>query len=104
MQMCYGVEVLTALEFHVTSKGYDVRQEADGTWTVFDIFTGQPAEVGMSTLNVLSSDEAVDIVRLLNRFDAKRRPSSVTRRRNGATTRRCRFLVCAGAASCRSYH
>ena len=24
---------------------YDMRQDADGTWCVYDIFTGQPAEV-----------------------------------------------------------
>jgi hypothetical protein len=23
---------------------YDLRQEADGTWTVFDWFTGQPVD------------------------------------------------------------
>ncbi|MEP9373301.1 hypothetical protein [Mesorhizobium sp. KR1-2] len=57
----------------MTSKRYDVRKEADGTWTVFDIFTGQPAAVGTSVFNALSSDEAVDIVHLLNWFDAKRR-------------------------------
>lgn len=45
---------------------YDMRQELDGTWTVFDIFTGMPAEVYGQFCCLLDIEEADDLVDLLN--------------------------------------
>jgi hypothetical protein len=53
---------------------YDLRKEPDGTWTVFDVFTGWPARVdGHVTAKGLDFLEADDLVDLLNFQDAKRR-------------------------------
>ncbi|MER9657249.1 hypothetical protein NKJ26_27855 [Mesorhizobium sp. M0152] len=43
------------------TRRYDVRQEPDGTWTVFDVFTGLPA--------IVSGYPAVAM--LLNAYDMK---------------------------------
>ena len=48
---------------------FDVRQEADGTWTVFDVFTKLPAEVNGMPLVMLDVEEADDAVDLMNRLD-----------------------------------
>lgn len=48
---------------------YSLRQEADGTWTVFDIFTNLPAEVNGIPLVMLDMEEADDAVDLMNRLD-----------------------------------
>lgn len=48
---------------------FDIRQEADGTWTVFDIFTKLPAEVNGTPLVMLDVEEADDAVDLMNRLD-----------------------------------
>ncbi len=52
---------------------YDIRREDDGTWTVFDVFTGLPAEVGDELLFGLDMEEADDAVDLLNLADVRRR-------------------------------
>lgn len=56
---------------------YDLRKEYGGpfkgTWTVFDIFTGQPAEVDQVTQIGLEMEQADDLVDLLNLQDARRR-------------------------------
>lgn len=52
---------------------YDMRDEPDGTWTVFDIFTGLPAVVDDVPLTGLEMEEADDLVDLLNFKDARRR-------------------------------
>lgn len=52
---------------------YDMRDEPDGTWTVFDIFTGLPAVVDDVPLIGLEMEEADDLVDLLNFKDARRR-------------------------------
>lgn len=48
---------------------YDMREEKDGTWTVFDIFTKMPAEVNGTPLLMLDIEEADDAVDLMNRLD-----------------------------------
>lgn len=59
---------------------YDLRREADGTWTVFDMFTGRPAVVsgavqvdeGLQATG-LELEEADDLVDLMNLQDIRRR-------------------------------
>lgn len=45
---------------------YDLRQDNDGTWTVFDIFTGLPARVNEVEQIGLEMEQADDLVDLLN--------------------------------------
>ncbi|MQW47730.1 hypothetical protein [Sinorhizobium meliloti] len=56
---------------------YDRRQDADGTWTVFDIFTGLPAEVNEVEQVGLEMEQADDLVDLLNLLYIKRRSGPV---------------------------
>ncbi|MDW9638487.1 hypothetical protein CN074_25175 [Sinorhizobium medicae] len=53
---------------------YSVKREQDGTWTVFDVFSGEPAVLGPDRLSSqLSPEEAHEVVGLLNLLDALRR-------------------------------
>ncbi|KAA3452739.1 hypothetical protein C7I87_00740 [Mesorhizobium sp. SARCC-RB16n] len=52
---------------------YDLRKDPDGTWTVFDVFTGQPAMVEGRPAVGLNMEWADDLVDLLNADDLKRR-------------------------------
>ena len=52
---------------------YDLRKEPDGTWTVFDVFTGLPAEPDGWSASGLELEYADDLVDLLNAVDLKRR-------------------------------
>lgn len=52
---------------------YDMQQEKDGTWTVFDIFTGLPAEVNDVPQDGLEMEQADDLVDLLNLLYIRRR-------------------------------
>ncbi|RVM26410.1 hypothetical protein CN130_26305 [Sinorhizobium meliloti] len=53
---------------------YSVKREQDGTWTVFDVFTGEPAVIGPDKLSSqLSPEKADEVVGLLNLLDAIRR-------------------------------
>lgn len=53
---------------------YDMRPEEDGTWTVYDIFTGLPAEVSGIPQDHLAMEVADDLVDLLNaEYIARRR-------------------------------
>jgi hypothetical protein len=45
---------------------YNLRQEPNGLWTVYDIFTGEPAEVNGIPQNGLDMEIADDLVDLLN--------------------------------------
>ncbi|KOF22560.1 hypothetical protein AC244_03320 [Ensifer adhaerens] len=56
---------------------YDLRQESDGTWTVFDIFTGMPALVNEVEQVGLELEQADDLVDLLNLLYIRRRSGSV---------------------------
>ena len=48
---------------------YDMRMKRNGTWTVFDIATGQPALVNDVEQVDLEMDQADDLVDLLNMID-----------------------------------
>lgn len=53
---------------------YSVKREQDGTWTVFDVFSGEPAVLGPDKISSqLSPEEAHEVVGLLNLLDALRR-------------------------------
>ncbi|OAP35210.1 hypothetical protein AU381_26055 [Sinorhizobium glycinis] len=72
----------------MTTLRYDLRRELDGTWTVFDVFTGRPAVLdadngGERFAAGLHSNEASDVLQLLNFEDALRRgiPLWLKRRR-----------------------
>ncbi|MDX0752894.1 hypothetical protein GOL39_28740 [Sinorhizobium medicae] len=56
---------------------YNLRQEDDGTWTVFDIFTGLPPEVNDVEQVGLDMEQADDLVDLLNLLYIKRRRGPV---------------------------
>lgn len=45
---------------------YARRLEKNGTWTVFDAFTGNPAEVGSRQTTGMQIADAEDIMRILN--------------------------------------
>jgi hypothetical protein len=51
------------------SHRFDAREESDGTWTVFDIFTKLPAEYDGILFTGLTIDEADDAVDLLGYTD-----------------------------------
>ncbi|TIT63487.1 MAG: hypothetical protein E5W90_26435 [Mesorhizobium sp.] len=52
---------------------FNLRQEMDGTWTVFEVSTGQPADAWGRPAKGLDKGYADDLVDLLNIFDTKRR-------------------------------
>lgn len=52
---------------------YDLRRERDGTWSVIDIFTGQPAEVDGVMVMMLDIAAACDWADLLNVQDFRKR-------------------------------
>jgi hypothetical protein len=51
---------------------YDLREELDGSWTVFDIFTGVAAEIFDEPMIGLAIDEADDVIEILNHVDRER--------------------------------
>lgn len=55
---------------------YDLRKEENGTWTVYDIFTGLPAVVNEVPMTMLGMEEADDAVDLLNGLYIDRRGST----------------------------
>lgn len=52
---------------------YALRMDEPNSWTVFDIFTGQPAEFEKKTMIGIKTHRAEKIVSELNAQDAKRR-------------------------------
>lgn len=52
---------------------YSLHRADDGTWSVVDIFTDFPAQVGDRIMIRMDMDDADDMVDLLNRLDALRR-------------------------------
>ncbi|MDK1494435.1 hypothetical protein QN219_31300 [Sinorhizobium sp. 7-81] len=56
---------------------YELRKETDGTWTIFDIFTGMPARVNDVEQVGLEIEKADVLVDLLNEFYTMRRAGSV---------------------------
>jgi hypothetical protein len=59
----------------MVTQRFDVRKETDGRWTVFDVFTALPANVGEELANGLNVDDARDLARLMNALDRKQRAS-----------------------------
>lgn len=55
------------------TRRYDVRQEPDESWTVFDVFTGLPAVYEGYQAVDLDMEYADDLVELLNAVDLKQR-------------------------------
>lgn len=51
---------------------YNRRIERNGTWTVFDILTGRPAEIGSRPTTGMQLNDAVEVMDILNRV----RPAS----------------------------
>ncbi|POO53013.1 hypothetical protein CPJ18_07215 [Agrobacterium rosae] len=49
------------------------KNDHDEYWTVFDIFTGLPAEVNSNLMDAVEMEEADDLVDLLNAQYAERR-------------------------------
>lgn len=51
-----------------TENRYDMRPSENrlGFWTVYDIFTGEPAVVNDTVMDALDMDDADDLVDLLN--------------------------------------
>jgi hypothetical protein len=52
---------------------YRLRQEGDGSWTIYDIFTGLPAIVAARELSNLEIRNADETNELLNKYDLERR-------------------------------
>ncbi len=52
---------------------YRLREELDGTWTIYDIFTGMPAEVFKMLASGLVRPAADDMMSLMNRVYSERR-------------------------------
>ena len=50
---------------------YELRQDADGLWSVLDIFTSKPALVDGVRLTHKPKDEAAALVARLNSLEAK---------------------------------
>lgn len=69
MQRLRGSKLRSALATH----RYDVRKELDGTWTVFDVFTGCAYQRGIVSMSGLSAQMAGGIVKLVNSLDRMRR-------------------------------
>ncbi|KQV83275.1 hypothetical protein [Rhizobium sp. Root1220] len=57
---------------------YDTRKNGTGYWTVYDIFTGEPAEINGAQLTHCEMDEADDLVDLLNKQYIERRKGLTT--------------------------
>ncbi|MEI9401739.1 hypothetical protein [Mesorhizobium argentiipisi] len=51
---------------------YDARWEEEGSWTVFDVFTGEPYERGCLVLIGMPFLQADDLTRFLNAADRGR--------------------------------
>lgn len=52
---------------------YEVRLESDLTWTVYDIFTGEPVQSGQVAMIDLSCDKAMRYRDIMNDVDRRRR-------------------------------
>jgi hypothetical protein len=53
-------------------KRFDLRENSNGSWTVYDVFTGQPAAVNDILLDRLGADQAGEWVTQLNLEFSKR--------------------------------
>jgi hypothetical protein len=53
----------------MSEQRFDMREVENGTWTVFDLMTGEPADVNgqiQVDLDMESADELVDLLNLLH--------------------------------------
>jgi hypothetical protein len=57
----------------VADQRFDLRKELDGTWTVFEVSTGQPAATKSGVASGLNIWQADDLAVLLNVLEIKRR-------------------------------
>lgn len=57
---------------HMTQR-YDMRQDRDGSWSVIDIFTGQPVLVNERAMRGMDVQDADEMAELLNIRDEKKR-------------------------------
>lgn len=58
------------------SQRYDMREDDNGTWTVFDVFTGFPVIVNERVMISMEIQEADEMVELLNILDQKKRQAT----------------------------
>jgi hypothetical protein len=58
---------------------YGRRIEPDGSWTVYHVFTGAPADMGSRPMGGLSKTDATTRVIMLNAHNAKRRKAASDR-------------------------
>ncbi|MER8695548.1 hypothetical protein NKI77_23400 [Mesorhizobium opportunistum] len=49
----------------MSQQRYDLRRDPDGSWTVFDVFTGQPADEWGSPAEHLDQPYAEDLAAML---------------------------------------
>jgi hypothetical protein len=60
---------------------YGVRVESDRSWTIYHVFTGEPARIDGRTLTGLSRPDAKDRMIALNQFNLGRRKARSGRTR-----------------------
>ncbi|TJU94259.1 MAG: hypothetical protein E5Y02_32865 [Mesorhizobium sp.] len=56
----------------MSQQRYDLRRDPDGSWTVFDVFTGQPADEWGAPAEHLDQPYAEHLAAMLNAEDLKR--------------------------------
>ncbi len=56
---------------------FKIRREIDGTWTIFDVFSGLHVIVGDEPTIGLEFEDANDLVDLMNSLDRERRSRSI---------------------------
>ncbi len=62
---------------HLTNR-YSTRIEPDGTWTIFDLFTGLPADYYGRPTTLMDEDNSRSLCIVMNALDKQRRRQSLT--------------------------
>ena len=65
-----------ASDRHDMNHHYDRRIELDGSWTIYHVFTGAPADMGSRTMAGLGETDATSTMIILNAHNAKRRKAA----------------------------
>jgi hypothetical protein len=65
-----------ASDRHDTNHHYGRRIEPDGSWTIYHVFTGVPAEMGSRPMAGLDETDATTTMIILNAHNAKRRKAA----------------------------
>ena len=65
-----------ALDRSNISHLYGRRLELDGSWTIYHVFTGAPADVGSRPMAGLGETDATTTMIILNAHNAKRRKAA----------------------------